>query len=82
VEVPVVFRWEDVRFYFFSNEGDTRARACPCRAGQGAEAKFWLFPEVRVADSIGFDRRTLSELVKVVESHKDEIETAWHEHFG
>jgi hypothetical protein len=49
---------------------------------QGAEAKFWLTPEVRIAASAGFDRRTQAEMVKVVEQHKDETERAWHEHFG
>jgi hypothetical protein len=80
--VPVVFRWEGVRFYFFSNEGDPREPAHVHAQRQGAEAKLWLIPEVRVADSIGFDRRALAELVKVVEERKDEIERAWHEHFG
>jgi len=80
--VPVVFRWEGVRFFFFSNEGDPREPPHVHAGRPGAEAKFWLFPEVRVADSIGFDRRALSELVRVVEQRRDEIERAWHEHFG
>ena len=33
------------------------------------EAKFWLKPPVRVADSHGFDARTLRELLKVVEEN-------------
>ena len=47
-----------------------------------AEAKFWMTPSVRVADSVGFNARTLVELVAVVERHRDVIERAWHEHFG
>jgi hypothetical protein len=50
--------------------------------GRQGEAKFWLHPEVRVAASVGFDRRALSELVTVVEQRREEIERAWHEHFG
>jgi hypothetical protein len=80
--VPVVFRWEGVRFYFFSNEGDPREPAHVHAERLGAEAKFWLYPEVNIAKSSGFDRRTLAELVKVVEQRKDDIERAWHEHFG
>ncbi len=49
---------------------------------QGAEAKFWLSPDIRVAASTGFDRRTLTDLVKIVEQHRDEIERALHEHFS
>jgi len=61
--VPVVFRWEGVRFYFFSNEGEPRQPAHVHAQRQDAEAKFWLFPNVRVAESSGFDRRALAELV-------------------
>jgi hypothetical protein len=67
---------------FFSNEGSPREPVHVHAEGQGAEAKFWLFPEVRVAESTGFDRRALADPVKVVEQRKDEIERAWHEHFG
>ncbi len=80
--MPLVFRWQGVRFYFFSNEGNPREPAHVHAEKQGAEAKFWLTPEVRIAASAGFDRRTQAEMVKVVEQHKDETERAWHEHFG
>jgi len=80
--MPVVFRWAGVRFYFFSNEGDPREPAHVHAERQGAEAKFWLFPAVCVAESTGFDRRALSDLMAVVEQRREEIERAWHEHFG
>lgn len=80
--MPVVFRWEGIRLYFFSNEGSPREPMHIHADRRGAEAKFWIFPDVRVADSTGFDRRTLSELVAVVQQHRDVIERAWHEHFG
>jgi len=71
-----------IRFYFYSNEGSPREPVLIHAEKQGAEAKLWLLPEVGVAESTGFDRRELSDLVKVVEQRKDEIERAWHEHFG
>ena len=80
--MPVVFRWRGIRFYFFSNEGNPREPLHIHAERQGAEAKLWLHPEVRVAASAGFDRKTLSELIAQVELRKDEIEQAWHEHFG
>jgi len=80
--LPLVFRWAGIRFYFYSNEGSPREPVHIHAEKQGAEAKLWLFPEVGVAESTGFDRRELSDLVKVVEQRKDEIERAWHEHFG
>jgi len=80
--VPVVFRWEGIRFYFFSNEGNPREPVHVHAEGDGGEAKFWLQPEVRVAESVGFKRKRLAELVRVVEERRIDIERAWHEHFG
>lgn len=80
--MPVVFRYKGIRFHFFSNEGSPREPIHIHADGSDAEAKFWLSPSVRVADSVGFSRQALLELVKVVEEHREEIERAWHEHFG
>ena len=49
--------------------------------GQGSEAKFWIKPLVRVAQSDGIDARTLRELAEVVEQNIDLIERKWNEHF-
>jgi len=51
------------------------------RSGDG-EAKFWLTPAVRLADSEGFDARTLRELCEVVTANRELIEGAWDEHFA
>ncbi|MDA8351254.1 MAG: DUF4160 domain-containing protein [Pseudomonadota bacterium] len=80
--MPVVFRHKNVRFFFFSNEGNPREPIHIHADAPDGDAKFWLYPEVQVARSAGFDRRTLAELARVVEDHRDEIERAWHEHFG
>jgi Domain of unknown function (DUF4160) len=80
--MPVVFRYKSIRFHFFSNEGNPREPVHIHADRSDAEAKFWLYPDVRVASNIGFDRRTLTELMKVVETHRDVIERAWNEHFS
>ncbi len=46
------------------------------------EAKFWLTPTVYLADSDGFDARTLRELQGVVTDNKQRIERSWNEHFA
>ncbi len=80
--MPVVFRYKGFRFFFYSNEGNPREPVhVHVRAG-GNEAKFWLKPEIRVADSYGFDAATLRELVDVARSHSELIERAWHDYFG
>ena len=80
--MPVVFRYRGIRFFFFSNEGNPREPIHIHALRGESEAKFWLQPSVRVAGSVGFTARDLTELVAVVERHRPVIEQAWHEHFG
>ncbi len=46
------------------------------------EAKLWLRPQVHVADSAGFDARTLRRVMEIAEAQREMIERAWDEHFG
>lgn len=80
--MPVVFRYKSFRFFFYSNEGNPReAMHVHVRNSEG-EAKFWLTPTVYLADSDGFDARTLRDLRTVVAANKDLIERTWNEHFA
>lgn len=80
--MPTVFRSEGVRFFFYSNEGNPREPIHVHAEADEGEAKIWLRPRVRVASSVGFSRQRLATLVRIVEEHGDDIERAWHEHFG
>jgi hypothetical protein len=80
--MPVVFRYNGIRFHFFSNEGNPREPMHIHADANAAEAKFWLYPEVKLANSAGFSRNMLAELERVVEQHRAEIERAWNEHFS
>jgi hypothetical protein len=80
--MPVVFRHQGIRFYFFSNECSPR-EPIHSHAGRGdAEAKLWLVLDIREVESFGFTRREQADLVRIVEPRQDEIVRAWHEHFG
>jgi len=80
--MPVVFRYKGFRFFFYSNEGSPREPVhVHVRAASG-EAKLWMTPQVRIADSIGFDAGTLRELVKAAQDNRELIERTWHEYFG
>jgi hypothetical protein len=46
------------------------------------EAKFWLSPEVALADSVGLTGRQVAGSQDVVERHTGEIRDAWFRHFG
>jgi len=80
--MPKVFEWNGYRFHFFSNEGDPREPAHIHVTRQRDTAKFWLRPDVSVAYSRGLPPRVLSELIGVIETRRDEIESAWHDHFA
>lgn len=80
--MPVVFRLEGFRFHFYSDEGTPLEPIHIHVAKAGADAKFWLFPEVLLAYNRGFDARTIRRLMSIVEEHINEIEEAWHGHFG
>lgn len=80
--MPTVFRYKGFRFFFYSNEGSPREPLHVHVMGAGGDAKFWLHPQVTLADSDGLDARTLRELLRVVQDNVALIERAWNEHFG
>jgi hypothetical protein len=80
--MPTVFRYNGVRFFFYSNEGSPREPVHIHAERGDSEAKFWLRPDVMIGGSRGFDRRELADLARVVLENRDLIERRWHEHFG
>jgi len=48
----------------------------------GAEAKFWLSPEIVLDRSDRFDAKTLRKLLGIVQSNRNIIEDRWNEYFG
>lgn len=79
--MPTVFRQDGFRFFFYSNEGDPREPAHIHVMGGNGEAKFWLRPEVALAESKGVDARTLRRIALLVAARRDEIERAWNDYF-
>jgi len=79
--MPAVFRYRGFRFFFYSNEGAPREPVHVHVEKDEIEAKFWLFPEVRVAYNDGYDARTQRELLEIVIANRDRIERAWNDFF-
>jgi hypothetical protein len=75
---PTVFREGKYRFYFFSREEE---RPHVHVVSPDGEAKFWIEPNVSLAAATGLSEQQLNRLQKTVESRKNEISTAWKEHF-
>jgi hypothetical protein len=79
--MPVVFRYRDFRFFFYSNEGTPREPMHIHIEKGGNEAKIWLQPAIRVAYNDGYDGRTLRELLEIVAANQPRIERAWDDFF-
>jgi Domain of unknown function (DUF4160) len=80
--MPKVFEWRGYRFHFFSFEGTPREPVHIHVAKPGAEAKFWLIPKVRLANSRNLSPLEIRRLEKVVEEHRGQIIEAWNDHFS
>ena len=80
--MPVVFRHNGLRYYFFSNEGQPPEAPHIHIKGGGRDAKIWLEPEISIAGSYGFNPRELSNILRIVAESRDLILRAWHDHFG
>lgn len=80
--MPVVFRYRGYRFFFYSNEGEPKEPLhIHVRKGESV-AKFWLEPDVAVAESYGMTGHELMELMRIAKRNKTAIRRYWNEHFG
>jgi hypothetical protein len=77
--VPTVWRERGFRF-FFSSLDRPEPPHVHVRSGDGY-AKVWLSP-VSLERSVGYDAREVRDLLRIVREHRDEMEQAWHDHFG
>ena len=50
-------------------------------AKQRGYAKFWLRP-LELAKSRNFRGHELNAIARLIEEHRDEIESKWRDHFG
>lgn len=76
---PTIFREKGYRFYFFSRE-ETRMHVHVV-SGEG-EAKFWLEPELQLANAYRYNRQQLKEIESLIEERYHELVSAWQRHFG
>ena len=76
---PTVFRHGPYRFYFFSRE---EARMHVHVQSTTGEAKFWLEPEIELAQNYGLNPRQITATLRLVKEHEGEIRKAWQMHFS
>ena len=80
--MPVIFRHDGYRFFFFSNEGNPLE---PCHIHvrkADALAKFWVLENgVMLAESYGLSSSELQKLQKIIQNNQPLIERTWHDYF-
>ncbi len=76
---PTIVRDGQFRLFFFSRE---EPRIHVHVAHPDGEAKFWLTPQVDLAVNMGLTPTQVRQAQAVVTAHLQEIEDAWHRHFG
>ena len=80
--MPVVFRQHGLRFHFYAHEGLPREPIHVHVARDGADAKFWLWPEVRLARDRGFGPRELRLAQEIAKERQQELVDAWNNFFA
>ncbi len=76
---PTIFREGGFRFFFFSRE--ERRVHLHVQSANG-EAKFWLEPDVELAQNYGLNSSDLKAAEALIKEHRDEIRKAWARHFA
>ena len=76
---PTIFRAYGFRFFFFSRE---EARLHVHVNHAEGEAKFWLDPQIALAQNIGLSGKALKQAQTLIEEHEYDIRDAWQRHFG
>lgn len=80
--MPLVFLYNGYRFFFYSNEGNP-LEPCHIHVRKGTStAKFWVHPQVSLAEAYEMNSGELRDLMKVIEKNKHLIEDKWHEFFS
>ncbi len=76
---PTIFREKNYRFFFFSRE---EIRIHVHVISPQGEAKFWVEPNIEIAQSVGYNETELNKLAEIIKKHQDEIVKSWNNHFG
>ena len=80
--MPTVLRFGPYRVYFFSHEPNEPPRVHVVHVDRDdSSAKFWLVP-VELVRNLGFSRREIAELERLIMQNQPLLLEAWNEYFG
>ena len=80
--MPVILRFRDYVFFFYSNEGNPLEPAHIHVRNAESEAKFWLEPDISLARNDGFNSKELKEIFVIVETYRMQFTEAWYDYFS
>lgn len=75
---PTILREKGYRFFFFSREETRMHVHVNCENG---ETKFWLEPEIELAQNYRLSRLELKQIEKIIEDNYEQFKAAWQRHF-
>ncbi|AOP33483.1 hypothetical protein A0128_06255 [Leptospira tipperaryensis] len=80
--MPKVFEINGYKFFFFANEGNPRESLhIHIRKGERV-AKFWIEPQVMLAENYGFRSQELSWIQEEIERNQVLIQGKWNDFFN
>ena len=80
--MPVVLRFQGFKFFFYSNEGLPPEPAHIHVRQADAEAKYWLSPQVKLANNDGFNAPALRRIACLIIQNHEYLLEAWNEYFS
>jgi len=78
--MPTVLRRGPYRFQFFASDGSEPRHIHVSR--DGADAKFWLDPDVTLARNRGFSVKELHDAREIIEEELQTLRDAWDDFFN
>jgi hypothetical protein len=78
--MPTVLRAGPYRLHFYAADGSEPRHIHVAR--HGADAKFWLDPDIRLAHNHGYNAAELRQIKKIVAQNVQILRDAWDDNFN
>jgi len=75
--MPVILRIDGFKIFFYSNEGNEPIHIHAVYSGKNS--KFWIVPEIKLADNKDMNSKELKKLETILNENKEKIVEAWNE---
>ena len=73
--MPTTLRVGPYRFYFYAYDCNERRHTHVDR--DNLSAKFWIDPDVSLADNHGFSRRELRDIERIINENVETLRNGW-----